>query len=187
MFNLWFSHLWVPWSYTQDSSESYLGKRVFGKFGLNEWLPLVGDVVGCSSCCWNLESMNSSSQCYLWFRALVLIQMFFFFVAFLELLWENQGSPDPVQGLMLKESKGCNQVVVGKCPCINLFPNFQSSTQCHQFGLLYLGPFIVDLTTCIQKMQSQPGISALGGVKVDFGKYLVRQSIASLFFVCRNL
>lgn len=40
---------------------------------------------------------------------------------------------------------------------------------------------------CFQRMLPYLGVSALGGFKVDFGKYLVGQSIVSLFFVKGNL
>lgn len=50
------------------------------------------------------------------------------------------------------------------------------------FGAIYSGPHNLHSEDAVLT-----SISALGGIKVDFGKYLVRQSIASLFFVCRNL
>lgn len=42
-----------------------------------------------------------------------------------------------------------------------------------------------NLLAWIQKMQ--PRCQCTGGIKVDFGKYLVGESIVSLFFVKRNL
>lgn len=48
----------VAGSYTRAVAKAYLGEGVFGKFGFYERLPLVGDVVGSSSCCRNLRSMK---------------------------------------------------------------------------------------------------------------------------------
>lgn len=53
-----------------------------------------------------------------------------------------------------------------------------------RFSLLVSQPFIV---ACIQRMLPSPGVKVLCGFKVDSGKYLVGQSIVSLFFVERNL
>lgn len=84
------AHLsWVAWSYTWVAAEAYLGKGVFGKFGLYERLPLVGDVVGSSSCCWDLRRMNWSCQHYRWLRVLVLIKQYVSIAPPLELLLEN--------------------------------------------------------------------------------------------------
>lgn len=58
----------------------------------------------------------------------------------------------------------------------------------HTQGVFYrLYTVYSDLLACIQRMLPYLGVSALGGFKVDFGKYLVGQSIVSLFFVKRNL
>lgn len=48
-------------------------------------------------------------------------------------------------------------------------------------------PIDSDLLTCIQRMLPSLGVDALSAFKVDFGKYLVGQSIVPLFFVKRNL
>lgn len=39
----------------------------------------------------------------------------------------------------------------------------------------------------IRRILASLGVNALSGLKIDFGKYLVGQSIVSLFFVERNL
>lgn len=43
------------------------------------------------------------------------------------------------------------------------------------------------MVVCIQRILPSPGVEALCGFRVDSGKYLVGQSIVSLFFVWRNL